>query len=218
MIVLVLTPLTAGWPPGSAGSTPAATARASTSPVPRIGGLAIVIGILVPALLFVDLDGPYPGILIGTAGGGRGRACSTTSAACDPVAKLLLVLAIALIPVLGWHIALPPEPAGGRHRSTWAGIGYPITILWIAFLANLVNLIDGMDALAAGIVAHRRRPPSRCWRCPSAAPTPRRWPRSSAAPRWRSCATTTTRPRSSWATRGALALGFLLGAIAVRAC
>ena len=29
----------------------------------------------------------------------------------------------------------------------------PLTILWIVLLANLVNLIDGMDSLAAGIVA-----------------------------------------------------------------
>jgi UDP-GlcNAc:undecaprenyl-phosphate GlcNAc-1-phosphate transferase len=29
----------------------------------------------------------------------------------------------------------------------------PLTIVWIAALANLVNLIDGMDALAAGIVS-----------------------------------------------------------------
>jgi UDP-GlcNAc:undecaprenyl-phosphate/decaprenyl-phosphate GlcNAc-1-phosphate transferase len=29
----------------------------------------------------------------------------------------------------------------------------PITLVWIALVANLVNLIDGMDALAAGIVA-----------------------------------------------------------------
>ena len=39
----------------------------------------------------------------------------------------------------------------GDHDLGW--VAYPLTILWIAFLANLVNLIDGMDALAAGIVA-----------------------------------------------------------------
>ena len=33
----------------------------------------------------------------------------------------------------------------------WAAA--PVTILWIVLLANLVNLIDGMDSLAAGIVA-----------------------------------------------------------------
>ena len=42
-------------------------------------------------------------------------------------------------------------PGIGDHDLGWAA--YPLTILWIAFLANLVNLIDGMDSLAAGIVA-----------------------------------------------------------------
>jgi UDP-GlcNAc:undecaprenyl-phosphate/decaprenyl-phosphate GlcNAc-1-phosphate transferase len=42
-------------------------------------------------------------------------------------------------------------PALGTFNLGWAS--YPVTILWIAFLANLVNLIDGMDGLAAGIVA-----------------------------------------------------------------
>ena len=46
------------------------------------------------------------------------------------------------------HITLPLI---GDHDIGW--LGYPLTVVWIAFLANLVNLIDGMDALAAGIVA-----------------------------------------------------------------
>ena len=184
--------------------TPAATARACTrSPCPRIGGLAIVIGILVPALLFVDLDGPYPGILIGTAGGRRASACSTTRAGCAPGPSCSAVVAARADP--GARLAPddgPPERAGGRLGQPRLGLAYPITILWIAFLANLVNLIDGMDGLAAGIVAiaagafallavsfgaHRRRRAGR-----------HRLRRDAR----RSCAATTTRRRSSWATAG----------------
>ena len=39
----------------------------------------------------------------------------------------------------------------GNFDFGWTA--YPLTVLWIVALANLVNLIDGMDALAAGIVA-----------------------------------------------------------------
>ena len=42
-------------------------------------------------------------------------------------------------------------PLVGIHEFGW--LAAPITILWIALLANLVNLIDGMDSLAAGIVS-----------------------------------------------------------------
>src|SRR6266496_2700762 len=67
-IVLVFTPVTAWLAPRIGGVDRGGDRpRVHTRPVPRIGGLAIVIGILVPAPMFVDLDGPYPGILIGTA-------------------------------------------------------------------------------------------------------------------------------------------------------
>jgi UDP-GlcNAc:undecaprenyl-phosphate GlcNAc-1-phosphate transferase len=42
-------------------------------------------------------------------------------------------------------------PLIGNFDLGWAA--YPLTIFWIAALANLVNLIDGMDSLASGIVA-----------------------------------------------------------------
>jgi UDP-GlcNAc:undecaprenyl-phosphate GlcNAc-1-phosphate transferase len=42
-------------------------------------------------------------------------------------------------------------PLIGNFDLGWAA--YPLTVFWIAALANLVNLIDGMDALASGIVA-----------------------------------------------------------------
>jgi len=60
---------------------------------------------------------------------------------------------LTLVPVLGWHLKMDhlSLPLFGSVNLGWAS--YPITILWIAFLANLVNLIDGMDGLAAGIVA-----------------------------------------------------------------
>src|SRR4051794_27129797 len=153
VIVLLLTPVTAWLAPkiggvDSGGDRP----RVHKGPVPRIGGLAIVIGILVPALLFVDLDGPYPGILIGTAAVAAVGLLDDTRG-LRPGPKLVAVLAIALIPVLGWHLRMDHLnlPVVGSIDLGWAS--YPLTIIWIAFLANLVNLIDGLDGLAAGIVA-----------------------------------------------------------------
>jgi UDP-GlcNAc:undecaprenyl-phosphate/decaprenyl-phosphate GlcNAc-1-phosphate transferase len=152
-IVLVLTPVTAWIAPriggiDAGGDRP----RVHTKPVPRIGGLAIVIGILVPALLFVDLDSPYPGILIGTAAVAALGLLDDTRG-LRPGPKLIAVVLLTLVPVLGWHLRMDhlSVPVLGSVNLGWAS--YPITILWIAFLANLVNLIDGMDGLAAGIVA-----------------------------------------------------------------
>ena len=127
--------------------------RVHTRPIPRIGGIAIAVGILVPALVFVDpRNGPLEGILIGipiVAAIGlyddvRGLSASR---------KMLLVLAAAAIPVIGYDMEFRRIglPFASFDVEPWLGI--PLTLLWIAIVANLVNLIDGMDALAAGIDA-----------------------------------------------------------------
>src|ERR671935_202873 len=152
-IVLLLTPVTAWLAPKIGGIDRGGDRpRVHTKPIPRIGGLAIIVGIVVPALLFVDLDGPYPGILIGTAAVAAVGLVDDTRG-LRPGPKALMVVALALIPVLGWDLRMNHLnlPVIGSLNLGWAS--YPITILWIAFLANLVNLIDGMDGLAAGIVA-----------------------------------------------------------------
>ena len=153
VIVMVMTPLVARLAPRIGGLDDSSDRpRVHALPVPRIGGLAIVFGILVPSLLFIELDGVHRAILIGTA-------CVAAVGLVDdlrglpPWVKMLAVMAAALIPVVGSDLTLShiTLPLIGDHDIGW--LGYPLTVIWIAFLANLVNLIDGMDALAAGIVA-----------------------------------------------------------------
>lgn len=152
-IVLALSPLLVRLAPRIGGVDEGGDRpRVHTRPVPRIGGVAIVAGILVPAAFFIDLSGPYRGILLGTL------LVALLGLADDlrgisPGAKFLAVCAIALIPVAGFGIVLEgfSLPLLGTHEFGW--MAYPVTILWIAALANLVNLIDGMDSLASGIVS-----------------------------------------------------------------
>jgi len=152
-IVLVLTPLVTRLAPWIGGLDDRADRpRVHSGAIPRIGGLAIVAGILVPAAFFVDLGGAYLGILLGTL---LAAAIGLVDdiRGLRPSAKLVGVMLVALIPVVGYdvtfdHVTLPLI---GDHDL--GGVAYPLTILWIATVANLVNLIDGMDALAAGIVA-----------------------------------------------------------------
>jgi len=152
-IVAVLTPLVGRLAPRIGGlDLGGDRPRVHAAPIPRIGGIAIVLGVLVPAVVLLDLSDRYQAILIGTA------LIAVVGLIDDirglsPRTKLLAVIAIALIPVVGSglrfnHLTLPLI---GEHDIGW--VGYPLTILWIAFLANLINLIDGMDSLAAGIVA-----------------------------------------------------------------
>jgi UDP-GlcNAc:undecaprenyl-phosphate GlcNAc-1-phosphate transferase len=153
VLVLVLTPLVGRLAPLIGGlDDKADRPRVHRGAIPRIGGLAIVAGILLPTAVLVDLDGPYLGIFLGTLlVAALGLFDDVRGVA--PSRKLLGVTLIALIPVAGYdmtfdHVTLPGV---GDHDLGFAA--YPLTIVWVVLLANLVNLIDGMDSLAAGIVA-----------------------------------------------------------------
>jgi UDP-GlcNAc:undecaprenyl-phosphate GlcNAc-1-phosphate transferase len=152
-LVLALTPLVARLAPRiGAVDDKRDRPRVHDRPVPRIGGVAIVIAILVPATLLVGDESRYLGILGGTL------AVAVLGLVDDvrgirPSTKMLGVVLVALVPVVGLdvrfeHVTLPLI---GDHDLGWLAV--PVSVLWIAALANLVNLIDGMDSLAAGIVA-----------------------------------------------------------------
>jgi UDP-GlcNAc:undecaprenyl-phosphate/decaprenyl-phosphate GlcNAc-1-phosphate transferase len=152
-LVLALTPLVARLAPRiGAVDDKTDRPRVHDRPVPRIGGVAIVVAIVVPAAVLLGDQSRYVGVLLGAL------AVAALGLVDDirgirPSTKMLGVVLVALVPVLGFdirfeHVTLPLV---GDHDLGWLSI--PVSILWIAALANLVNLIDGMDSLAAGIVA-----------------------------------------------------------------
>src|SRR5215216_3629239 len=150
-IVLVLTPVAAWLAPRiGALDVPSDRPRVHSLPIPRIGGIAIVCGILVPAFVLIQPGGPYMGILLGTLCV-AGLGLIDDIRGISPMAKLLGVAAIALIPVVGYDVTIDriTLPLIGDHDIGFAA--YPLTVLWIVVVANLINLIDGMDALAAGL-------------------------------------------------------------------
>ena len=65
-VVLVLTPAV-GRVARTLGvvDEPDESRRIHLRAVPRLGGLALFLGLFVPALAFLDLDRPYRGILLG---------------------------------------------------------------------------------------------------------------------------------------------------------
>jgi UDP-GlcNAc:undecaprenyl-phosphate GlcNAc-1-phosphate transferase len=152
-IALVATPL-AGRLAAVAGGVDAGgdRPRIHTAPTPNTGGVAIVLAIAVASLIFIDLDGSMKGIFLGLP------LVAAVGLLDDrrglrPRIKLLSLTAIALIPVLAYGLTFDRVtlPVLGDGDLGW--VAYPLTVLWIVLVTNLVNLIDGMDALAAGIVA-----------------------------------------------------------------
>src|SRR4051794_28388351 len=153
VIVLVFTPLVGRLAPHIGGvDDKADRPRVHTGAIPRIGGRAIVAGLLTPTAALIDLDGPYLGIALGTVlVAALGLVDDIRG--ISPSVKLVGVAAIALIPVVGFDVTFDRLTLPGLGNPEFGAAAYPLTIVWIVLLANLVNLIDGMDSLAAGIVA-----------------------------------------------------------------
>jgi UDP-GlcNAc:undecaprenyl-phosphate/decaprenyl-phosphate GlcNAc-1-phosphate transferase len=152
-LVLVLTPLVCRLAPLIGGlDDKVDRPRVHRGAIPRVGGLAIVAAILIPAAVLIDLDGAYLGIFTGTL---LVAALGLLDDIRDvpPSAKLLGVTLVALIPVIGYDVTFARVTLPGLGDFDLGWTAYPLTVVWIAFLTNLVNLIDGMDSLAAGIVA-----------------------------------------------------------------
>ena len=103
---------------------------------------------------------------------------------------------------------------GVHELPAWVGV--PLTVLWIVAVMNMVNFLDGLDGLAAGVCAIsgvtfcRDRALARPGR------TRRSSRRSSSARASASCATTSIPARIFMGDSGALLLGFMLAAVSVQ--
>lgn len=135
-----------------------------TSPIPRLGGVAVTISFLVTTLLVVafspeklhfisssvwgidrNLVGILAGVvillLVGIIDDIKGM---------NPLVKLAfhllagVILASSL--VLITHVT---NPLGGQIRL--GSLAYVFVVLWVVFMINVINWLDGLDGLAGGI-------------------------------------------------------------------
>lgn len=127
-------------------------------PVPLLGGAAIIVSFLTVVLalrvlspgLLTDGTRTLPalltaGLLIGLVG-----AWDDWKGLRAPVKFAWQVVAAGIVVFGSVDAQLLTNPLGGSMRLGW--LGAVITILWIVGVTNAVNLIDGLDGLAAGIV------------------------------------------------------------------
>src|SRR4051794_21504417 len=120
--------------------------------IPRLGGLALFLGVLVPSLAFLPLGGDLRGVLLGAA-------VATTIGAVDDFRHLSWwqklagqVLAAAIPTWFGVYLHTFTFPVIGIHHVP-APVGVPVTVLGIVAVMNMVNFLDGLDGLAAGVCA-----------------------------------------------------------------
>jgi UDP-GlcNAc:undecaprenyl-phosphate GlcNAc-1-phosphate transferase len=152
VVVVLLTPAVGGMARMLGAVDEPGGRRLNRSPVPRLGGLALFLGVFVPALAFLDLTRETRGVLLGAA-------VAVTVGVVDDFRGLRWweklggqVLAAAIPTVFGVWVDRFTFPFVGIHAlPEWLGI--PLTILWIVAIMNMVNFLDGMDGLAAGVAA-----------------------------------------------------------------
>lgn len=126
--------------------------RVHIRPVPSLGGIAIYLGVILSILSTVtdfSSNRSIQGVLVG------GTFILILGIVDDirelrPRTKLIgQILAAIILVAFGVKIEFITNPFGGMiYLGFW---GIPMTIFWVVGIINAVNLIDGLDGLAAGV-------------------------------------------------------------------
>ena len=152
IVVVLLTPAVGGMARILGAVDAPGGRRLNRRPVPRLGGLALFLGIVVPSLAFLHLGRETRGLLLGAA-------VAVTVGAIDDFRglrwfeKLAGQIVAAAIPTgFGIWVDRFTFPFLGVH-SLPGWVGVPLTVLWIVAIMNMVNFLDGLDGLAAGVAA-----------------------------------------------------------------
>ena len=129
--------------------------RINKVPIPRGGGLAIVVGVLLPYFVFHVVTG---------------RPCIQGLSDAAAYKMALLSVFVALTGLIDDKYSLRPKVklalqcVAAALVWAWAGLGFSVlwpdlpawadclmTMLWIVGAINAFNLIDGLDGLASGL-------------------------------------------------------------------
>lgn len=126
--------------------------RVHNKPMPLMGGVAIYIAIVVSALTLLPIDKSLISIIMG------GTIILISGIIDDlkglsPKMKIVFQLSAGLVLILGDvkvdFITNPFSSESALLYLKWLSI--PITLFWVVGITNTLNLIDGLDGLAAGV-------------------------------------------------------------------
>lgn len=127
--------------------------RIHDHPIPRFGGMAIMIGCITAIMLTCQGNSRITVALLG------GVLFYLVGAIDDVIQlkawiKFVLETIIAIfLYVFGLRISFISNYFGPGNYKLGIGLGIVFTVLWIVGVSNAINLMDGLDGLAAGISA-----------------------------------------------------------------
>jgi UDP-GlcNAc:undecaprenyl-phosphate/decaprenyl-phosphate GlcNAc-1-phosphate transferase len=159
VLALILTPLVRDYV-GKWGflDHPDGVRKKHAAPVPRVGGIAIVLSYIITFAIALALPFTYtahlhhalPDVLPLTL---VGSVVFLTGVLDDLIGlaawqKLMGILGAS---VLAYFAGIHVDVHLLRGLPAWPWLGFAITVLWLVGCTNAFNLIDGMDGLAAGV-------------------------------------------------------------------
>lgn len=129
--------------------------------IPRLGGVAIAVGLACGCALALAIEGgrwaeSLPRRELFALAFGTGLVFLVGAVddlfGVTPGKKFLVqFLAAWLLVRVGWSIEMVRLPGlGNVDLGFWGGL---VTLLWIVGVTNAINLVDGLDGLAGGLVA-----------------------------------------------------------------
>ena len=145
------------WPSGAGWDVGDLVRKSQEKPILRLGGAGIMAGLLlfsIAALMTHDSIGsrvgaPWKIILVCFLFFGIGvydDLCQVSA-----MVKLVAQIAVATFAYnLGIRIEVLSEPFSGTSTQLM-GLSFPVTVLWLIAIPNLINLVDGIDGLAGGV-------------------------------------------------------------------
>lgn len=127
--------------------------RVHNKPIPLLGGLAIYFSFLITLILNKGpLTSSEKGLILGATiiviGGFIDDKYNI-----KPWCKLLFQVSAALVLIyFGIKITIVTNPLSPIYEFVNVGVlSIPFTVIWVVGITNALNLIDGLDGLAAGI-------------------------------------------------------------------
>lgn len=123
--------------------------KVHTKPIPRMGGLAIYVGFVLAVFASMHITRDILGLLVG---GTVILAVGIIDDMYQLPAKVKLfwqIVAAFVLIIFDIKIEWITNPFGEMLFAGYFSI--PLTLFWVVAMTNTVNLIDGLDGLAAGV-------------------------------------------------------------------
>ena len=126
--------------------------RVHKEAMPSMGGLAIYLGVVITATIFLPIDRTLFSII---AGGTLIVISGIIDDISEMSARLKIVFQVVAALILVWGgVRIDTVTNPFSSTNVLLDLGYfsiPITVFWIVGIINTLNLIDGLDGLSAGV-------------------------------------------------------------------